>query len=89
MRSVACLELREQVPDVGFHRFLTDVETNPDFAVGEAIGHELKHGELAVAGPVRRQFAERHPWDYRRRMKDVERVRRRPSTRYSIPICLR
>jgi hypothetical protein len=69
MCSVTRLELCEQVPDVGFHRLLTDVETDADFAVGEAIGHELKHGELTVAGPVRRQFAERHPWDDRRRMR--------------------
>src|SRR5262245_20785019 len=46
MRTGARLELREQVADVRFHRFLRQEQPLADFAVNEPVGDELQHLDL-------------------------------------------
>ena len=51
---------------MGLHRLLADMEAVADLAVGEAVGHELEHGDLAVAGRSDRRSREAGGDDRRR-----------------------
>ncbi len=47
MRTAACLQLGEEVPDMALHRLLRQEEAIADLAVHEPVGDELQDLDLA------------------------------------------